>query len=41
MTEQEARQILGVSEQSTWEEVLQVFYPSLSLSLPEHARLML
>lgn len=24
MTEQEARQILGVSEQSTWEEILQV-----------------
>ncbi|OAY72792.1 Mitochondrial import inner membrane translocase subunit Tim16, partial [Ananas comosus] len=25
MTEQEARQILGVSEQSTWEEVLQKY----------------
>lgn len=26
MTEQEARQILGVSEQSTWEEIAQVCY---------------
>jgi import inner membrane translocase subunit TIM16 len=25
MTEQEARQILGVTEQSTWEEIAQVF----------------
>jgi hypothetical protein len=24
MTEQEARQILGISEQSTWEEIVQV-----------------
>lgn len=30
MTEQEARQILGVSEQSTWEEITQVsFYCNL------------
>jgi len=26
MTEQEARQILGVSENSTWEEIVQVCY---------------
>ncbi|KAF0893623.1 hypothetical protein E2562_028037 [Oryza meyeriana var. granulata] len=25
MTEQEARQILGISEQSTWEEIIQTF----------------
>lgn len=31
MTEQEARQVLGISENSTWEEVMQVC--SLSLSL--------
>lgn len=26
MTEQEARKILGVTEQSTWEEILQVYF---------------
>lgn len=30
MTEAEARQILGVSENSTWEEISQVF-PSFSI----------
>lgn len=33
MTEQEARQILGVSEQSSWEEILQVLYLSVSVSV--------
>ena len=26
MTEEEARQILGISEQSSWDEILQVYY---------------
>ncbi|KAL5221073.1 hypothetical protein ABZP36_025786 [Zizania latifolia] len=33
MTEQEARQILGISEQSTWEEISQVCDNMLSLIL--------
>lgn len=34
MTEQEARQILGISEQASWEEVLQVMFVPLSFYLP-------
>lgn len=33
MTEQEARQVLGVTEQSTWEEILQACVLSLLLLL--------
>ncbi|KAJ9701340.1 hypothetical protein PVL29_006611 [Vitis rotundifolia] len=29
MMEQEARQILGVTEQSTWEEILQLYFASI------------
>lgn len=32
MTEQEARQILGISEKSTWEEIVQVCDNVLSLT---------
>lgn len=31
MTEQEARQILGITEQTSWEEVLKVSSAALSL----------
>ena len=31
MTEQEARQILGVSDQTAWEEILKVHIPSFLL----------
>lgn len=31
MTEQEARQILGMSEQSTWEEIVQVLIQNLTV----------
>jgi hypothetical protein len=40
MTEQEARQILGVSENSTWEEIVQVCYFAY-LQLSSHADLLL
>jgi hypothetical protein len=33
MTEQEARQILGVSENSTWEEIVKVCYFSFAYTL--------
>ena len=40
MTEQEARQILGVSENSSWEEIVQVCYFAY-LPLSSHADLLL